>query len=207
MVGEAVEGPLKKMAEQLRQRASVGALEAESLLLSQLRRKAEAAGEAPDLESRQLKAGEVADLMLALRSLKGGADRGATAATIESLIASGTLHRLVDKDGRSCAVEAVETLLELGFPFALHVSPADLELRRRANTRVQVRRWLKRLRTASIGVMAVCLGLTYFETSGWLRTVSQIVLFVSVGLNFIIPAVEFRLRRGLPAGAPRTPSL
>ena len=42
-----------------------------------------------------------------------------------------TLTALTDKKGRNCRKEAVETLLHMGFPHALKVSPEDFEFARR----------------------------------------------------------------------------
>ncbi|NOJ93811.1 hypothetical protein HMI51_12840 [Corallococcus coralloides] len=43
------------------------------------------------------------------------------------LLEGGNLDGLVDSDGRSCRATAVESLLSLGFPYALEVRPEDLE--------------------------------------------------------------------------------
>ncbi|MCY1031141.1 hypothetical protein OV207_06705 [Corallococcus sp. BB11-1] len=43
------------------------------------------------------------------------------------LLEGGTLEGLVDADGRTCRAAAVESLLALGFPYALEVRPEDLE--------------------------------------------------------------------------------
>jgi hypothetical protein len=42
------------------------------------------------------------------------------------LLEGGNLDGLVDADGRSCRAAAVESLLALGFPYALEVRPEDL---------------------------------------------------------------------------------
>ncbi|MCY1016424.1 hypothetical protein [Pyxidicoccus sp. MSG2] len=47
--------------------------------------------------------------------------------TFHRLLETGKLEGLVDTRGRSCRAVAVESLLSLGFPYALEVRPEDLE--------------------------------------------------------------------------------
>ncbi|WP_147448856.1 hypothetical protein [Corallococcus terminator] len=55
-----------------------------------------------------------------------GAGR-AEADAFHRLLEGGTLEGLVDADGRTCRAATVESLLALGFPYALEVRPEDLD--------------------------------------------------------------------------------
>lgn len=53
-------------------------------------------------------------------------DARATADRLEALLSSGELASLRGRDGRSVRAVAVDRLLQLGYPFALEVTPEDL---------------------------------------------------------------------------------
>jgi hypothetical protein len=71
---------------------------------------------------------EVASRLNALlaQMAREGGDRQ-VADTFHRLLEGGKLQGLVDTEGRSCRAVAVESLLALGFPYALEVRPEDLE--------------------------------------------------------------------------------
>jgi hypothetical protein len=86
------------------------------LLLAQQARRAEGA-------ERQRLASELNQVLEELGGQGGGR---AEADAFHRLLEGGNLDGLVDADGRSCRAAAVESLLALGFPYALEVRPEDL---------------------------------------------------------------------------------
>ncbi len=66
---------------------------------------------------------EVIDTLIAMRA---PGDEAEEARLIVAHLDAKTLHKLVDEKGRRAHQEAVETLLSLGFPHALNISPDDL---------------------------------------------------------------------------------
>lgn len=73
---------------------------------------------------------------------RGGGSREA-ADIFHGLLEGGTLEGLEDEQGRSCRAAAVESLLSLGFPYALEVRPEDLEVLRPPTSRGDGRNWRK----------------------------------------------------------------
>ena len=70
-------------------------------------------------------------------------------------------HDLYDGDGVSCRAMAVEALLALGFPFALHLDPDDLDyLRAVKPSRLGPRGW--RAMAVVTGVLAALFALAFF---------------------------------------------
>ena len=176
--------------------------EAESLLLAHLIKKVAAAADVTDLVALRSQAAEVFGLLIALRTFTGNTDRAVTATALESMIARGVLLRLSDDDGRSCAAEAVETLVSLGFPFALHVSPADVELRHQENLRVRNRKWLKWVKSGAIGVAIASLALRWFSPRGsWPRTSADFGLIAAMLMGSVSSVVDRLLRRQEPRPA------
>lgn len=86
------------------------------LLLSSLRDRA--------TEDRAKAAGEVIDLLIAMRD--PGHDAAEAAVILQQLDLQ-TLSGVVDAEGRNARKEAVETLMTMGFPHALKISPEDFE--------------------------------------------------------------------------------
>ena len=71
-----------------------------------------------------------------LEALASGGGSREVADVLLRLLESGQLEELEEKGGRTCRAVAVETLLRLGFPYALEVRPEDLEhLRQRGSPR------------------------------------------------------------------------
>lgn len=68
----------------------------------------------------------VHELIDALIAMRAPGDEAEEAATLVAHLDAKALKGLVDQDGRVAHAEAVETLLSLGFPHALKVSPEDL---------------------------------------------------------------------------------
>ncbi|MCP3163026.1 hypothetical protein [Myxococcus qinghaiensis] len=62
-----------------------------------------------------------------LAQLASGGGERQVADTLHRLLDGGRLDGLVDAEGRSCRAVAVESLLSLGFPYALEVEPDDLK--------------------------------------------------------------------------------
>ena len=82
---------------------------------------------------------EWADALNALLAAPpAAADRDAWGAALTDLLDEGAFDGFVDTDGVNCRHRAVESLLALGYPWALHVTPADLDRRRRP----RLPRWL-----------------------------------------------------------------
>ena len=70
-------------------------------------------------------------------------------------------HDLYDSDGVSCRAVAVEAVLALGFPFALHLEPDDLEyLRTVRPSRIAPSGW--RAMAVVTGVLAALFALAFF---------------------------------------------
>lgn len=86
-------------------------------LLAQQARRAEG-------PERQRLAADLNQLLAELTAEGGGRPE---ADAFHRLLEGGNLNGLVDADGRSCRATAVESLLALGFPYALEVRPEDLE--------------------------------------------------------------------------------
>jgi hypothetical protein len=82
-------------------------------------------------QARRVSDEERPDVALKLNTLleemaaEGGSRQ--VADTFHRLLETGKLEGLVDSRGRSCRAVAVESLLALGFPYALEVRPEDLE--------------------------------------------------------------------------------
>lgn len=70
----------------------------------------------------------------AVQRLARGGSSESTAQVLLKLLARPELKELVDTGGRSCRAEATRALLELGWPWALHVHPDDLEHLRRVGS-------------------------------------------------------------------------
>lgn len=82
---------------------------------------------ASDTERRDL-AGQI---NVVLQRMRAPGNDTAEAAAIHAALDQHALDDLFDADGRSCRREAVETLIAMGFPHALTVSPEDFaEMRR-----------------------------------------------------------------------------
>ena len=162
--------------------------EPEAALLEKLRRNVEASEEAPDLDALRKQAAQIIDMLIAART----AHSAATAATIEALFEKGKLNRLVDEKGRSAASEAVETLVCLGFPYALHVTPADLDLKRRANRRARIRTWLKRTRNVLCIASGLLLLLAWFSPT--IGRVAQNLYLVLGPIIAVLTLADFRLK-------------
>ena len=67
------------------------------------------------------------ELIDALIEMRAPGDEEAEARVLVAHLDAKTLKHLVDEQGRRAHREAVETLLSLGFPHALQVSPEDLD--------------------------------------------------------------------------------
>ncbi|MFT3842886.1 MAG: hypothetical protein QM723_38215 [Myxococcaceae bacterium] len=80
-----------------------------------------------DSDDRVRIAGELNELLIAMRA---PGHEGAESAVVQAALNAKKLHGVVDKRGRSCRREAVETLLATGFPHALEVAPEDLAFAR-----------------------------------------------------------------------------
>lgn len=80
-----------------------------------------------DAADRIRLAGEVNEVLIAMR-VPG--QEAAESAVVQAALGAKKLHGVVDRQGRSCRREAVETLLATGFPHALEVSPDDLAFAR-----------------------------------------------------------------------------
>jgi hypothetical protein len=71
---------------------------------------------------------EAIDALIAMRA---PGDESEEARVLLQQLDADALDTLFDESGRDAKAEAVETLLSLGFPYALHVRPQDLEYLRR----------------------------------------------------------------------------
>lgn len=85
----------------------------------------DARGAADDDRARVV--GELIDVLVAMRA--PGNERAEAKAVLGQLDLK-SLTGLVDRSGRSARAEAVQTVLTLGFPYALEVSPQDLDFAR-----------------------------------------------------------------------------
>ncbi|WP_051256146.1 hypothetical protein [Cystobacter fuscus] len=85
-------------------------------------------------DEREVLAGQLGAQLEALG--EGGGSRE-VADLLLHLLESGQLEGLVERGGRTCRSAAVESLTRLGFPYALEVSPEDLE---------HLRAWTRRRR-------------------------------------------------------------
>ncbi len=90
-----------------------------------LRLVSEARGASDDERARLV--GELNDVLVAMRA--PGNERAEAKAVLGQLDLK-SLTGLVDAQGRSARAEAVQTVLTLGFPYALEVTPQDLEFAR-----------------------------------------------------------------------------
>jgi len=76
-----------------------------------------------DPDTKKQLAVPVVDTLVAMRAPGDEADE---ARIVVAHLEAKTLHGLIDEKGRDAHTEAVQTLLSLGFPHALNVSPEDL---------------------------------------------------------------------------------
>jgi hypothetical protein len=82
---------------------------------------------ASGVADRRAIAGQINGILVAMRTKGHEADEAKV--LVDALYAH-QLDGLVDKDGRACRKEAVETLLASGFPHALQISHEDLQFAR-----------------------------------------------------------------------------
>jgi hypothetical protein len=75
-------------------------------------------------EDRARVAGEIIDLLIAMRA--PGHDVAESAVILKQLDLK-SLSGVIDAEGRNARKEAVETLMAMGFPHALKISPEDFE--------------------------------------------------------------------------------
>jgi hypothetical protein len=123
------------------------------LVLTEQARRA-SAEERPALASR---------LNTLLEQMAGeGGDRQ-VADTFHRLLESGKLEGLVDPGGRSCRAVAVESLLSLGFPYALEVRPEDLEHLRASGHGGPAWKGLQKVPLPSLLVLLAGLGTQYVQ--------------------------------------------
>lgn len=80
--------------------------------------------EEPDRDAQRRHTTTVIDLLIAMRA---PGDEPEEARLLVAHLEAKTLTALVDEKGRRAHTEAVETLLSLGFPHALNVTPEDLK--------------------------------------------------------------------------------
>ena len=67
----------------------------------------------------------------ALSALPSTPDPAAAARQVLTLLDDEALHGLVDSRGAECRRAALEAVLAMGFPWALHIEPEDLDYLRR----------------------------------------------------------------------------
>ncbi|MFZ5467840.1 MAG: hypothetical protein ACOZIN_00265 [Myxococcota bacterium] len=94
-------------------------------------------------------------------------------AIVEELDAGG-FNNLVDEENRYCRAVAVETLLAMGFPYALHIVPEDLEFARREEAAFRLlapARWGKALNSPRLPALLLTTsgGVLAFEAVKWLQ--------------------------------------
>lgn len=96
-----------------------------------------------------------------LRRLPGDADREEWAQFLLEKLDDEAFHDLYDDDGVSCRAVAVDAVLSLGFPYALHLEPDDLEyLRTVKPSRLPAGGW--RAMAVVTGVLAALFALAFF---------------------------------------------
>jgi hypothetical protein len=107
---------------------------------------------------------ELIDALIAMRAPGDEADE---ARVVVAQLDAKSLEGLRDEAGRDARAEAVETLLSLGFPYALNVSPEDLAYFRdeKPQTLADLVRKLRRTRTQTLqfalAVQAIAAGTVY----------------------------------------------
>lgn len=125
------------------------------------------------------------EINAALRALERQEPSREVADFLLRQLESGALVGLVDGKGRSCRAVAVEALISMGFPYALEVSPDDLEHLRAEKGATALRPPV----AAALGLVflagAVSLGSTYEGPPGALKDLgtSQTVLMVVAALG------------------------
>jgi hypothetical protein len=77
------------------------------------------------------KPGMVGAINALLARLPSEVDAGAASAVLQRLLAAGRLEGLADEEGQFANIAATQTLLDLGYPHALEVTPEQLEALRR----------------------------------------------------------------------------
>ncbi|MBL8958166.1 MAG: hypothetical protein JNK82_45760 [Myxococcaceae bacterium] len=105
------------------------------------------------------------DIVETLIAMRAPGDEAAEARVLIAHLDAKELRHLVDEKGRRAHTEAVATLLSLGFPHALQVSPEDLDTYRGTDTLGGAMLYRMRLRRAA-GWLTLA---TYAATvGGWL---------------------------------------
>jgi len=108
-----------------------------------------------------------AALVRELEKAGPGEDAGAVAAVVLRALDSRLLVDLETPDGVAARAEAVGALLRLGFPWALHVDPVDLQFfRERGGRRRRTRAWL----VAALLALAALAGAGYLLATHALAT-------------------------------------
>ena len=96
-----------------------------------------------------------------MRGAPAEAEREARAQFLLERLDDEAFHDLYDSDGVSCRAVAVEAVLALGFPWALHLEPDDLDyLRTVKPTRLAPSGW--RAMAVVTGVLAALFALAFF---------------------------------------------
>lgn len=102
-----------------------------------------------------------AQLNQLMRTAPSDAEREARAQFLLERLDDEAFHDLYDSDGVSCRAVAVEAVLALGFPWALHLEPDDLDyLRTVKPSRLAPSGW--RAMAVVTGVLAALFALAFF---------------------------------------------
>jgi hypothetical protein len=107
-------------------------------------------------EDRAKVAGEIIDLLIAMRD--PGHD-AAEAAVILKQLDLKSFSGVIDAEGRNARKEAVETLMHMGFPHALKISPEDFEWAREVVSGTPPGQRAARQKLVVFGTMFASMGL------------------------------------------------
>jgi hypothetical protein len=149
-------------------------------------------------EDREKSAGEIIDLLIAMRET--GHDAVECAVVLEQLDLE-ALGRVVDPEGRNARKEAVETLMAMGFPHALKISPDDFAFARTfvIDTEHPWRRRIRRglLVSAWLGIASALLSpfifdarLSFIGTAGGMSVFAAVLAFAVAAHLFNFPLLR-----------------
>jgi hypothetical protein len=160
---------------------------------------------APNLDALRTQATHINELLQSLTSIAQARPEGnkELCEALETVLSGKQLDRLVDTNGRFCRAEAVETLLSLGFPFALRVNPEDLESAQSSRARLQQVTRLQRLEAMSDALsLASALGvlvLTLIDAPASIRNAAFVVAAVASVFGKFLKLRQSRLRQAVAA--------
>ncbi len=147
--------------------------------------------------------GELIDTLVAMRA--PGNERAEAKAVLATLDLK-SLTGWVDKQGRSARQEAVETVMSLGFPYALAVTPEDFAFARAQGETLQAVPKLDAARRAAVGFgfTAAAFQLAGLLAHGFSERADEAVLMAGTTLTTALWALWLNARKGTPQpdGAP-----